>query len=375
MWSLNGYRITRLASRSVVLLTAYALLHGAFSTQRSVGAEEAHAIPIARLDEELISLDDIRHTIALQVYRLQMDMYTLLKRETEALVDKRLLAREAARRGISIEDLLQREVDDKLSAVTDGEVERYLAEHPEAAVKGNATRPRIVHYLTETRRIARRLDFLRDLRTRAQYEFLLEPPPPPRVSLDIHDAPTRGTPDAPVTLVHFASFSSPLSRRSFGYLQRLQAEFPGRLQWVHRHFLSTPDEVGLFAAQLSVAAHEAGRFWEFHDRLFTLEGQLREEQLLHLAQAAGLDAGLSRAVRQEPGYLARVKRDIDVGLKAGVGREPVVFVNGRYFSGTFPYEKLRDIVADELGVTESRRASQQRQSGRDLWFPKRQGEE
>jgi hypothetical protein len=173
MWSLNGYRITRLASRSVVLLTAYALLHGAFSTQRSVGAEEAHAIPIARLDEELISLDDIRHTIALQVYRLQIDMYTLLKRETEALVDKRLLAREAARRGISIEDLLQREVDDKLSAVTDGEVERYLAEHPEAAVKGNATRPRIVHYLTETRRIARQLDFLRDLRARAQYEFLL----------------------------------------------------------------------------------------------------------------------------------------------------------------------------------------------------------
>ena len=50
MWSLNGYRITRLASRSVVLLTAYALLHGAFSTERHVVAEEAHVIPIARLD-------------------------------------------------------------------------------------------------------------------------------------------------------------------------------------------------------------------------------------------------------------------------------------------------------------------------------------
>jgi protein-disulfide isomerase len=144
---------------------------------------------------------------------------------------------------------------------------------------------------------------------------------------------------------------------------------------VHRHFLNTPDEVGLFAAQLSVVAHETGRFWEFHDRLFALEGQLREEQILHLAQAAGLDAGLSQAVRQEPGTLARVKHDIDVGLKVGVGREPVVFVNGRYFSGTFPYEKLRDIVVEELGMTESRRASQQRQSSRELWFPKRKGDE
>jgi protein-disulfide isomerase len=232
-----------------------------------------------------------------------------------------------------------------------------------------------VHYLTETRRIARQLDFLRDLRATAQYEFLLAPPPPPRVSLDSHDAPTRGTPDAPVTLVHFAAFSSSLSRRSFGYLQRLQEEFPGRLQWVHRHFLHTPDEVGLFAAQLSVAAHETGRFWEFHDRLFALGGPLREEQILHLAQAAGLDAGLAQVVRQEPGYLARVKRDIDVGLKAGVGREPVMFVNGRYFSGTFAYEKLRDMVVEELGVIEPQRASQQRQSGRELWFPKRQGEE
>jgi hypothetical protein len=52
-----------------------------------------------------------------------------------------------------------------------------------------------------------------------------------------------------------------------------------------------------------------------------------------------------------------------------------VFVNGRYFSGTFPYEKLRDIVVEELGMTEPRRASQQRQSSRELWFPKRKGEE
>jgi protein-disulfide isomerase len=195
------------------------------------------------------------------------------------------------------------------------------------------------------------------------------------VALEIYDAPTRGTSEARLTLVHFASFSSPLSRRSFGYLQRLQEEFPGRLRWVHRHFLHTRDDVGLFAAQLSVAAHEKGHFWEFHDRLFALEGRLREEQIIHLAQASGLDAGLSQTVRQEPGYLARVKHDIDAGLKAGVEREPVVFVNGRYFSGTFPYEKLRDIVVEELGAAEPQRASQQRQSGWDLWFPKGKGEE
>ena len=41
--------------------------------------------------------------------------------------------------------------------------------------------------------------------------------------------------------------------------------------------------------------------------------------------------------------------DLDVAVHIGLTDEPVVFVNGLYFSTTFPYEKLHDLVAGELG--------------------------
>jgi protein-disulfide isomerase len=152
-----------------------------------------------------------------------------------------------------------------------------------------------------------------------------------------------------VTLVHFATFSSPLSARSAGYLERLVQEFPGRLRWVHRHYLNDHDETGLLAAEVAVAAAEAGRFWDFHDRLFALEGRLTAADVERVAAAVGRDAAARRAAAVEPRYLDAVKRDLDAGNRAAVKREPVIFVNGLYFSGTFPYERVRALVEKELG--------------------------
>lgn len=48
--------------------------------------------------------------------------------------------------------------------------------------------------------------------------------------------------------------------------------------------------------------------------------------------------------------LARIQQHLDAGVKAGVARLPVVFVNGRYFSGTFSHDQLRALVAEELAA-------------------------
>lgn len=297
---------------------------------------------LAVLDGTPIHAEEVRSRIAFRLYQLEADRYSLLQRELDALIEQRLLEQEARRRGLSVDALLAAEVQGEPAPVTDAEIDAYLAEHPRDAARGPAIRPRIAAYLAERRVIERRLAFVQSLRERARIDVKLTAPERPRTDIDIAGAPARGPERAPVTLVHFASFSSVESARSAAELQAIMARHPTEIRWVHRHHVDIYDELGLRAAELSLAAEDAGRFWEFHDRVFARNAPLTEDALSEITTSMGLAA---------PGNaLARVKQHIDAGLRAGVERPPVVFVNGRYFSGTFSHDQLRALVAEELAA-------------------------
>ena len=184
---------------------------------------------------------------------------------------------------------------------------------------------------------------MQGLRDRARIEIRLTAPERPRTDIDITSAPARGPEHAPVTLVHFASFTSAESARSAAELRAIVAQHPDEIRWVHRHHIDMYDQLGLRAAELSLAAQDAGRFWDFHDQLMGRDAPLTEATLSEIAASMGLEAVPGDA-------LARIKQHLDVGVKAGVERLPVVFVNGRYFSGTFSYDQLRALVAEELAA-------------------------
>ena len=185
------------------------------------------------------------------------------------------------------------------------------------------------------------------LRDQAKLEFLVEPPVEPRVRLDLTDVPVRGPENARVTLVHFASFGTPLSARSAAQLARLATEFPDRLRFAYRTYLGgEPDDLALAAAELAVAAQQSGKFWEAHDRLFAEQGELSEDALDDIATDLELER---KAVGTDAATRARIRRDEDAGTRVGVKQEPTIFVNGRLLSGTLPYEDLRRAVTDELG--------------------------
>lgn len=300
--------------------------------------------PVARLGDQTLRLSDFAPEIAFRVYRHQVDVYSLLKRAVEESVEERLLAREAARRNRTVAELLDAEVHATAGEATAEEVEAYLAAHPDAARQPGA-RERVAHYLTERRRIERRIAFVERLRAQAGFEFLLEPPTQPRVRLDLGSAPARGPADGPIELVHFATFSSPRSARSAEYVRRIVQAYPGRIR---ERFVALPndrDELGLAAAQVAVEAEAHDRFWDLHDRLFATRGRFKHDDLARIAEDLGLkpiDPGSLR-------HLDVIRARIAAAADAGITQEPVLFVNGRYYSSTFPYEKLAALVEEELG--------------------------
>jgi protein-disulfide isomerase len=300
---------------------------------------------IARLSGEPIRRSEASPAVALRLYRYEIAAYELLRQETERRVDERLLAAEARARGLTPAQLLAR-VEAEVPAPSEAQVDFYLQRHP-AEGPPEVVRPRVRDYLERSARIERRLAFVAELRERAGFEWLLAKPEPPRTEVAAPGAPARGPADAPVTIVHVASFGSAASARSAKALARLSEEFPGRVRWLHVNLPREPDELAREAAELGFAAQDAGRFWELHDALFAREGRLDAGALAEAAREAGLAADLlERADRAQ--LARRVEADAALARRAGVLREPTLFVNGRYWSAPGSQGELRELVEEEL---------------------------
>ena len=111
--------------------------------------------------------------------------------------------------------------------------------------------------------------------------------------------------------------------RCAGAWQRLR-ERPGRL--VFRHFplaSKHPRSPALHAA--AEAAGKQGRFFEMVDSLYADRGRIHDPHLWERAERFGLDPDRFEADRRSEAVEARVRRDFESGIRAGVGSTPALF--------------------------------------------------
>jgi protein-disulfide isomerase len=101
-------------------------------------------------------------------------------------------------------------------------------------------------------------------------------------------------------------------------------ERPGRL--VLRHFpvaSKHPRSPALHAA--AEAAGGQGRFFEMVDSLYADRGRVDDPHLWERAEEFGLDLDRFEADRRSPRTEARIRRDFQSGIRAGVAGTPAVF--------------------------------------------------
>jgi len=307
--------------------------------------------PLAEVDGETLYVEDVEGALALRIHQLRVDIYSLLEAEAQRWIDARLLADAARERGSTVAEL-EAELAARAPEIDEAEVDRYLAEHPPSG-QGDPerARERVRLYLAETGRLQSRIDFMESLREAQGARVLLSLPEPPRTEVDVEGAPSRGPADAPVVIVHFASFGSRASARSDEKLRRLEQAFPGQIRRVHRNFLNDRDELGLMAARIGFAAAEIDRFWPFHDALFEAldrDGFPSPERVREIARVSGIPSDRVAAAEQDAERIAEVRADIVAAGSSGIPREPSLFINGLFASGLSPYETLHEIVEDEM---------------------------
>jgi protein-disulfide isomerase len=97
-----------------------------------------------------------------------------------------------------------------------------------------------------------------------------------------------------------------------------------------RHFpvaSKHPRSPALHAA--AEAAGAQGRFFEMVDSLYVERGRVDDPHLWERAEGFGLDLERFERDRRAPEIAARVRRDFESGIRAGVASTPAVFRSGR----------------------------------------------
>jgi protein-disulfide isomerase len=109
-------------------------------------------------------------------------------------------------------------------------------------------------------------------------------------------------------------------------------ELPLRLCF--RHFpmaAKHPRAPALHAA--AVAAGMQGAFWEMCDSLYADRGRVDDPHLWERAERFGLELDRFNDDRRSEAVEARVRRDFETGIRAGVGGTPSAFVDGHLLEG------------------------------------------
>jgi protein-disulfide isomerase len=310
----------------------------------------AAADTLAEVDGVAITSEEVEKTLAAQLSKLEEQIYNLKRQRVETLINEKLLAKEAAKKGLSVPALLDAEVTSKVGLVTEQEIEKVYQESRDK-LKGEESnlRDQIRGRLQNLKLATKREEFLRSLRSQAKVVVNLKPPPVLRAEVSTDGAPFKGPSKAPITIVEFSDFHCPFCRRVIPTLAQLDSKYGDQIKLVFRDFPIESLHPGASKAhEAARCANEQGKFWDYHDKLFNTPPKSSPETFKELAKGIGLNPSAFETCLNSGKYQAAIKEDIAEGNRVGVNGTPAFFINGRLISGAQPLEAFARIIDDEL---------------------------
>lgn len=166
------------------------------------------------------------------------------------------------------------------------------------------------------------------------------------------DDPFLGDKNAPVTMVEFSDFQCPFCARfRIQTLDQLKKEYidTGKVKFVYRDFpLDSIHPQARPAAEAAQCAHEQGKFWGYHDKIFENQQTLNIENYKKWAIDLGLDTDKFNNCLESRNYQEEVSKDLSDATKAGGQGTPYFVIGKTPISGAQPYENFKAVIDAEL---------------------------
>ena len=178
--------------------------------------------------------------------------------------------------------------------------------------------------------------------------------PTARVQISVDGRPFKGPEEASVTLVEFTDYQCPFCRRHFEQtMPDLLRAYEGRIKYVVLNFpIASIHPSAQKASEAAECAFDQGKFWEYHDTLFTNQQALDVDSLKQYARDLSLDAGPFDACLDSGAKTQLVLADVQAAHGYGVSGTPTFFINGESLVGARPLSAFRARIDTALAQAE-----------------------
>lgn len=301
---------------------------------------------VASINGVAITAADLDTAIKNQMQRIDTQIYQIKKQGLDDLIQKKLIEDAAKKSGKSVDDYLKEEVDSKIVEPTEEEVRAlYDARKGKDTLPFEKVKDQIIAFLKQNKKTTAQQNLIAKLKTESDVKIYLEPP---RVKIDISDAPFMGPKDAKVTLVEFSDYQCPFCKRIRPTIWQLVNDYKDNLRYV---FMDFPLSFHQFSKKAHEAAHCAGdqdKYFEYNKMLFENQSALTPDDLKKYAKELKLNTSKFDKCLDKGEHAKDVEEMQERGLALGVSGTPAYYINGVQLTGAQPVTAFKEMIDEEL---------------------------
>jgi protein-disulfide isomerase len=317
----------------------------AFMTTGRVSAQNDTSV-VAQVGGVRVTMAELEQQESAKLLAAHYQYYQAETKALNDLIDKKLIEQKAKSEHLTVEQLLDREVNSQVKDPTEDQMKVYY-EGVETDQPYEAVRGKILDKIRQLRMEKARAAFLRTLRAETTVYVALAPP---SANVENENPQMTEGPEKPrVTFVEFADYECPYCQKVAADVKKLADDFADKLAFTYKDFPLPMHPRAEKAAEAARCAAKQNKFWEFHDELFHSK-ELDIDQLKAQAKALKLDSEQFDKCLDSGEEAAAVDRDRMEGTRLGINGTPSFFINGHYMSGALDYATLRQIVEQQLAV-------------------------
>ncbi len=182
------------------------------------------------------------------------------------------------------------------------------------------------------------------------------PPAPTKVQPQLTDTtPMQGNANAKVVLVEYADFQCPFCGKFFKEaFSQIKKDYidSGKVKFYYKNLAFLGKE-SVDSANAAFCAREQGKFWDYHDYLFTHQqgenqGAFSVDNLKKFAADMGLNTASFNDCLDKQKYNAEIQADLADATKNGFNSTPSFAIGNTPLVGAQPYAQFKTALDAEL---------------------------
>lgn len=293
-----------------------------------ITASVASPPPMFKLNRVDYREADLPDTLKQALYNAQLDFYKKQIKIINAAVLSLELERKARESGRTKEavanELLAASIPD------DADIEIYYESNKgRIGYPLDMVRDQLREMLVQRERQAKQAEIIAETKRNQSFELALSRPVAPVVKIETEGFPSKGNPDAKVTIVEFADYQCPHCKNAANALGQIAKRHSDDVRVVFMDFPVNRSGISRTVAEGAACADQQGQFWPYHDLAFEQQQNLSHDSALRFVRELGMDVDVFKACLKSQFPRDRIARSEGEASRLGVSSTPTLFLNNR----------------------------------------------